>query len=101
MRTLGMAIAAATMLGACGGDNDATDGDAARACDGLAAVTEATKTGDEQAIRDGFEDILTAANDAGDDELTSLVEDLRAADREGAFVHALLDISDYCDQLSS
>jgi hypothetical protein len=100
MRTLGIAVAAPIMLVACGGDNDATDGDAANhACDGLSAVNEATKSGDEQAIHDGFEDMLTAANESGDDELTSLVDDVRAADDDAAFALALLDLSDYCDQL--
>jgi hypothetical protein len=98
-------VALVVAAAACGnGDDDAAD-DAAdsdattRACDGLAAVDEATKSGDELAIRDGFEDLFAAASESGNAELTSLVNDLRGADGNAAFALALTDLTDYCDQL--
>jgi hypothetical protein len=97
-------VALVVAAAACGNghddaDHDAVDSDATtRACDGLAAVDEATKSGDELAIRDGFEDLFAAASESGNTELTSLVDDLRAADGNAAFALALTDLSDYCDR---
>jgi hypothetical protein len=101
MRFLGIAIAAALTLVACGGDDDSStdDGSATRrACDGFAAVDEATKTGDEQAIRVGFEDMYAAASESDDAEVTSLVEDLRDADGDTASALAYVDLGDYCER---
>jgi hypothetical protein len=103
MRTLTLAVTMAVALVACGGGDERgiDEGAATRACHGLAGVVEATKIGDEQAIRDGFRDVLSAANEIGDDELTSLVVELRAADGDAAFVDTLLDLSEYCEQLDA
>jgi hypothetical protein len=96
-------VALVVAAAACGNDDapgDPADSDATtRTCDGLAAVDEATKSGDELAIRDGFEDLFAAASESGNAELTSLVDDLRGADGNAAFALALTDLRDYCDQL--
>jgi hypothetical protein len=65
----------------------------------LAAVDEATKSGDVLAIREGFEDLFAAARESGNAALTSLVDDLRAADGDAEF--ALTHLADYCDQLQN
>jgi hypothetical protein len=95
-----VAVVALVVAAAACGNDDAADSDATtRTCDGLAAVDEATKSGDELAIRDGFEDLFAAASESGNAELTSLVDDLRGADGNAAFALALTDLRDYCDQL--
>jgi hypothetical protein len=71
-----------------------------RACGGLDAVNEASKTGDTEAIREGFEDYYAAAHESDDAEFTSLVSALRDADGDADFALALTDVVAYCEELA-